>query len=733
MINNIGFDPWRLIETEFNPDAQYHRETIFTIGNGYLSTRGTFEERYPQDRQATLVHGIWDDIPVAFTELVNAPDWTSLEVWINETRFSLSKGNLDNYFRRVDLRSGVLHRTLRWSLKEKGICVDLEFERFASLADPHILCLQLKITPLTSSVDSLIRASLDGHVENLGVLHWNLVSQTSTNDQANLIVKTRKTNKYLAMSTKIATEGGEPTRYASNCSGSPGIQIQTFLNRGDNFTLQKFVAIATSRDSHHPLQFAQEKLDLAYSTGYDVLKTKNQASWLDFWELSDVKIKGDEESQVAIRHALFQLRIAASISDEYVSIGAKTLSGFGYRGHVFWDTEIFVLPFFTFTQPIIARNMLMYRFHTLSGARRKASGNGYKGAQYAWESAETGDEVTPRWVPDYKNQLNLVRIWTGDIEIHITADIIYAMHQYWKITGDDAFWCQAGIPVLLETALFWGERVEAEKGRYSVRDVIGPDEYHEHVDNNVFTNWMIRWHLSLALSSLDWLENFDPVRFKTIIKEFEISAEIKTHWQDIQENIIILQDKDSELFEQFEGFFKLKSIDWSKYFGRSTSIQEILGIEETNRYQVIKQADVIMLLCLHRDAFKKNAWKVNWDYYHPITDHTYGSSLSPSFYAWAACEMGYPDEAYKHFIRAARADLFDIRGNAGDGIHAASAGGLWQAIAFGFAGLSFKEDQPMINPRMPAHWDSLFFSFLHRDQAYQVEIGTNGSQIQLLP
>jgi kojibiose phosphorylase len=400
-------------------------------------------------------------------------------------------------------------------------------------------------------------------------------------------------------------------------------------------------------------------------------------------------------------------------------MGAKTLSGFGYRGHIFWDNEIFVLPFFTYTQPQIACNMLRYRYNSLPGARRKAITNGYAGAQFPWESAETGEEVTPTWVPHFADPTQLVRIWTGDIQIHISADIAYAMHQFWQVTGDDDFWRQVGIPVLLETAVFWGERAELDGEHFSIRDVIGPDENHDHVDNNQFTNYMVRWHLRTALQALDWLNFHDPDLQGVLISKLDLSPERLAGWARVIDGLILLHDTETGLIEQFEGFYDLKDADWPAFAGRTQSMQELLGIEGCTEYKALKQADVIALLCLLGDQFpefNEQTWRANWEYYVPITDHEYGSSLGPSMHAWAACRMGLPEEAYTHFMRAARADLLDVRGNAGDGIHAASAGGLWEAVVFGFAGLRLTENGLSFSPRFPAHWQRVAFNILYRGE-----------------
>ncbi len=707
---------WRVIEAAFEPARQNHLETILTHGNGYLGTRGTFEERFENDCQGTFVHGIWADVEIGFTELANAPDWTALEVWINDHRFSMDRGTVEDYARYLDLRSGVLRRRLRWIPAGEGQRFELKFERFASLANSHLMVLRIQVQALDGPATVEIRATLNGHVDNWGYPHWDLISQGSSHQMASLEVATRSTLKTLAMSAKLTTNREDVNIEGWDDPGNPGMCLRTELEEGGSFTVDKFVSVFTSRDVCDPLSASQSKLLESTKLGYEVLFDENKAAWREFWRRSDVILEGDDEAQLAIRHALFQLRIAASSDDERVSIGAKTLSGFGYRGHVFWDNEIFVLPFFTYTQPSLARNMLMYRWHTLQGARRKAAKSGFAGAQYAWESAETGDEVTPRWVTDSRDPSKKIRIWTGDIQIHITADIAYAIWQYWHVTGDDEFMRNIGVPVILETAIFWGNRVEPLNDGYALNQVIGPDEYHHHVDNNAFTNGMVRWHLEKAIELREWLHLNAPADAVALDRSLGITAETLTLWQDMAARLKFNHDPSTGMIEQFDGFFQLPDVEWDRYKDRTTSMQSLLRIGGANQYQVLKQADVIMLLCLLRDQFDHKTWQANWDYYTPRTDHSYGSSLSPAIHAWAACELECPDLAYEHFMHAARADLQDIRGNAGDGIHAASAGGLWQALVFGFAGLQLTSDDHTVTPRLPSHWNRLSFSFCHRGE-----------------
>jgi len=723
---------FRVSESIFNPACQRHCETIFTHGNGYLATRGTFEERFLGDQQSTLVHGIWDDVPISFTELANAPDWTALEIWVNGQRFDMGNGQIEDYARYLDLQTGVLHRRLRWYLPSSKCAIELSFKRFASLDDEHLLVQHLQMTSHGGPAEVRVRAFLDAHVENEGILHWEQVSQNSDCDHANLVVRTRHTGKTMALSMETHTQVKNAVIKGLDCPGCPGVELTVLLEPAETLIFDKFIAVFTSRDSEAPQADAKQRSLQALQCGFESLLRKQESAWNEFWSQSDMIIEGDDEAQLALRHALFQLRIAAPTHDEHVSMGAKTLSGFGYRSHIFWDNEIFVLPFFIYTQPKIALNMLHYRYHSLPGARRKAATNGFAGAQFPWESAETGDEVTPTWVPHFADPTQLVRIWTGDIQIHISVDVAYAMHKFWQVTGDNDFWRQVGIPVLLETAVFWGERAELEsdhvnpgRDRYAIRDVIGPDENHDHVDNNQFTNYMVRWHLQTALQALTWLESYDPDLQGQLISQLDLNPERLAQWVRVIDGLILLHDPETGLIEQFEGFYALKDIDWPAYEDRTQSMQELLGIEGCAEHKALKQADVIALLCLLGDQvseFDEQTWHANWEYYVPITDHEYGSSLSPSMHAWAACRMGLPEEAYKHFMRAARADLLDVRGNAGDGIHAASAGGLWEAVVFGFAGLCLTEDGPTFNPKFPTHWKRVAFNILYQGKPIRFDV-----------
>jgi len=721
------YTDWTVIEPLFDPAQLRARETVFTIGNGYLGTRGSFEEGHPQALPATLIQGVYDDVPVIYSELANCPDWLSLEIIIDGERFRLDRGEILHYERQLDLRDGVLSRLVRWH-SPTGKTVELRFERFASLADPHVLGLRCQIAPIDFNGNIMVQSSLNGYPENQGFDHWEQLDRGTIAQELEqgiwLRVRTRVSHIELGMAAKIAVIGTDASLQITNPPGYHTLTSTFTVTAGQTISVEKVVTVFTSQEVALPVQAAQTKLaDLPV---YTMLLDAHRQAWKAVWQQSDIEIEGDRTAQLAVRYNLFQLIISAPTHTDRVSIPAKTLSGFGYRGHIFWDTEIFILPFFTFTQPEIARNLLTYRHHTLAGARRKAAHSGYQGAMFAWESAATGDEITPRSSMPTDPYAEAVRIWCRDREIHLSADIAYAIWQYWQVTGDDTWLRDYGAEIILDTAHFWMSRLEwhPQKERYELCGVIGADEYHEQVSNNAFTNRMVQWHLEKAVAVSAWLQRTFPDHAVALAQQLQLTPEHLLRWQTAIAQIYIPDDAATGMIEQFEGFFQLKDIDLSDYEPRDRSMQAILGIDETNQRQVLKQPDVLMLLYLMRDmqAASDDVLQKNWDYYAPRTDITYGSSLTPAIHAILAAKLGSAAVAYQQFMQAALVDLDDNRGNTGDGIHAASAGGIWQAVVFGFGGIQLKENGPVATPHLPATWTRLKFKLHWRGTWHHLDL-----------
>ncbi|MCP6758076.1 MAG: beta-phosphoglucomutase [Fischerella sp. CENA71] len=722
---HLTYTDWTVRETQFEPDQFRYRETVFTIGNGYLGTRGSFEEGYSQASPATFIHGVYDEVPIVYTELANCPDWLPFTITIDGDRFRLEKGEILSYERKLDLRQGILSRSVRWR-SPNNQTIDIHFERFASLADEHVLVLRCQLTPVDFAGVIEIQASINGYPENQGFNHWELLDQGKTKAGVWLNLRTRSSRIQLGIATGIKIFDAEASLQVTSPPGYPTFIASFLASPGQTVTVDKLVTVFTSQHVENPVTAADEKL--AQLPEYSLLVTAHTQAWEEVWQKSDIVIEGDVTAQLAVRYNLFQLLIAASRNNAQVSIPAKTLSGFGYRGHIFWDTEIFILPFFIYTQPEIARNLLTYRYHTLPGARRKAVHYGYKGAMYAWESADTGDEVTPRWLPPNDPYGEDIRIWCRDREIHISADVVYAVWYYWQATNNDEWMRDYGAEIILDTAVFWGSRVEynTKHERYEIREVIGADEYHEFVHNNAFTNRLVQWHLEKALYIYDWLHKHFPDKATELEGKLQLSAGRRSRWSDIITNIWIPYDESTGLIEQFEGFFQLQDINLEDYEPRTKSIQAILGIEEGNKRQVLKQPDVLMLLYLMRQSqeppYNPHTLQANWDYYAPRTDITYGSSLGPAIHAILASDLGKTAEAYERFMQAALVDLENVRGNAPDGIHGASAGGVWQAVVLGFGGIQMGNSEPIAHPHLPPGWIRLKFKLMWRGKWHEFDL-----------
>jgi kojibiose phosphorylase len=745
--NNLIYTDWVLIERGFDPAQLHARETVFTLGNGYVGSRGSFEEGYPRSLPVTLIHGVYDAVPVMYTELVNCPDWLLLTITLNGEptskrveRFRLDQGEILAYERRLDLRSGLLQRSIRWR-SPSGKTLSLQFERFASLAHPHVLAVRCQITPIDWSGAIAVQASINGYAENQGFNHWEFFSQaqvesdisedTQAEPSISFAARTRQSQIELGMAAKLIIPGIDAAFRIESTPGYPTLSASCQVSMGQTVSVEKMVTVYTSRDVEVPVDTAHRQLVTLPS--YANCRQQHQQAWEAAWHTSDVVIEGDIQAQLAVRYSIFQLLISAPWQDQKVSIPAKTLSGFGYRGHIFWDTEIFMLPLFTFTQPELARHLLSYRYHTLEGARRKARSYGYKGAMFAWESADSGDEVTPRWALPSDPYASDIRIWCRDREIHITADIAYGIWQYWQATNDDAWMRDYGAEIILDTAVFWMSRVEwnSQFERYELREVIGADEYHEHhVNNNAFTNRMTQWHLEKAIAIYTWLQNTYPEQAASLAQKLELTPERRQRWQDIAANLWIPYHPDTGFIEQFEGFCNLEDINLQTYEPRTQSMQAILGIDGANKRQVLKQPDVLMLLYLMRQLqefpYDLDHLKTNWSYYAPRTDITYGSSLGPAIHAILAADLGDSTTAYHHLMQAALVDIENTRGNAAEGIHGACAGGVWQAIIFGFAGIHLQDNQPMAIPHLPSHWTRLAFKLHWRGTWYSFDLTADG-------
>jgi trehalose/maltose hydrolase-like predicted phosphorylase len=485
-------------------------------------------------------------------------------------------------------------------------------------------------------------------------------------------------------------------------------------------TLSRFAAFARSDSGAQELEgVVRSALDRARGSGWRALLEAHERAWAERWASSDIIVEGDEDAQKALRFAIYHLISAANPEDEHVSIGARALTGDSYLGHVFWDTEVYLLPFYILTWPEAARTLLMYRYHTLPGARAKAARMGYRGAMYAWESADTGEETTPENIIDLNGRP--IAVLCGKQEQHISADVAWAVWQYWRATGDERFLIDAGAEILLETARFWASRAEpGDAAAFHIRGVIGPDEYHEHIDDNAFTNVMAIWNIERGLEAAALLHQRWPERWRALATRLTLTDAEMAQWRDVADRMVTGFHHQSGLFEQFAGYFALEDIDLAEYAGRTVPMDVVLGRERTQGSQVLKQADVVALFAMLPDAYNEQVQATNFRYYEPRCGH--GSSLSRGLHALVAARLGDVALAERYFRETAAIDLADTTTGSAGGVHIAALGGLWQAAIFGFAGLSWRDDGIAFEPHLPAAWQAMEFRTHWRERRVHVRI-----------
>jgi trehalose/maltose hydrolase-like predicted phosphorylase len=742
----MDFDPrWLLAVDGWVPRREPGIEAVFALVNGYLGTRAAIEEGSDVSDPATFINGVFDTvteevvqagatpehqiIAAPTPELVVAPDWSRLRITVEGVPLKIESVELLEQRRTLDMRRGVLVR--EWRVRSGTGTTRLRSLRFASLDERHVLGQVLELTPEDWSGPVELEAIVDGDVTNDGGVRHLIDHQTQLVD-GGLLLTTATSEKHIQLcfataATLRESQGGEVVSEDAPTSTALVQRWSFDAMQGQTYTLRKIVTVFTSRDDADPAARAARRLKEAVGIGVPALLVRSARAWAERWNTADVEITGDDETQRTARFAIYHLIGCANPEDEYASPGARSLTGERYKGHVFWDTEIFVLPFFVYTHPPTARALLMYRYHTLPAARVRAKAMGYRGALYAWESTDTGVDVTPSFV--YNSAGKRLEILTGLQEHHISADVAYGIWQYWRATQDKTFFLNAGAEMLLEVARFWASRAErGEDGRYHIRKVIGPDEFHEHAEDNAYTNLMAQWVLRRGLETVEWLRTHYPDRWRVLSARIGFEETELATWHEVAEGLADNFDPVTRLFEQHLGYFDLEHIDLRELEPRTKSMDVLLGWSRLTQSQIIKQADVIMLLFLLGDEYPREVHEANFRFYEPRTTHD--SSLSPSFHALAAARFGDLETARRYFERAANLDLDFTRGvTAAGGVHIAALGGMWHALVFGFGGMFVEDAGPRFEPHVPEDWQTLRFSVLWRRSQLRIVAAGNRADV----
>jgi HAD superfamily hydrolase (TIGR01509 family) len=701
---------WRIEQEGFDPVREDDMESLFTVGNGYLGVRGSLDSPLPAALDDMFVAGVYDRkqpaLPYSepeflteddstYGELVSLPFPFRIGLTVSGVPLGLRTGHWITHRRVLDLREATLASELRFEIGGKRTLV--RTRRLASLTDLHLLLQEVTVELENHSATIELDASLDdSHLAGKHPHLERLEAQPEGTAVEVLQFRTKASREHVVIAGRTTLCG----------SGMDALQWHIPVEIGTRLVFRRFVTVYTSRDVQEPLQAALAHLRALEWSAFDAHVASHCASWWEVWRHADIRVADQPDIEQALRFNAYHLRSAAD-HDRRVSIGARTLSGRGYQGHVFWDVEMFMLPFFLHTCPEIARQLLLYRHHTLDGARRRARAMDCRGACYAWESTVTGEDVTPR-VIRLKTSGKEIPIHTGTQQIHVTAGVAHGLWRYWEATGDEELLREVGVEILAETARFWTSRCTSENGACHLHHVMGPDEYHYDVSDNAYTNRMARFNLEHAWRAADWLQRRSPRYWHELSVRLALTPEEPDEWLRVARSLYCPRPRSDGVIEQFAGFFDLDPYALPGEERLKPPVSRLFDAERVNRLQLLKQADVLMLPFLFPEEFSHEVVRANYDYYEPRTDH--GSSLSPAIHAAVAARLGLREHAERYFHQSLTLDLSNQMGNSASGVHAACMGGTWQALVFGLLGMRLTDGEvtvPDPAPQLPEGWSSV--------------------------
>ena len=706
----LSTTPWEVVEEGWQEENNLYFETNFTLGNGYMGARGLLEEGFHREKETypgLYLSGVYDNFSGPYVELVNCPDFFHGEVTIGGYPMVLTKENTGEYSRVLNMRDGTLTRKFVWTAPD-GSRTRIYWQRFLSMDNVHLACQRFWAEPVDHSHTIVLKTGLSADVFNrrqqdypplkeiIPNYHLDFLSagtSPASGSWLSVMTKTRRTELAFGVHVK-AVEGGS----VHSDTLERGIAMEfTFTGApGKRVGMDKVVSVYTSRDGEAPLPKALTDM----GEDYDVLLQKQQKAWEKRWKYADIRIQGDDNAQQGVRFNLFHLIQANARDNDRVSLAAKLLSHTRYQGNAFWDTETFMFPFYLYTDPQAAKNLLLYRYHLLPAAKEKARERFLKGAMFPWCSADDGTEQCQTW--EY-----------GDCEIHITADVAYAFEQYIKATGDREFFYDYAAEVYVETARFWADRVNVDErtGRYVLVAVKGPDEYCAITNNNMYTNYMAAYNLRLAAEAVVRYAKEEPERWQQLSGKLGFEPEEAEQWRQIAEGMAQNWDeKNPDLLIQDDSFLMQPLEDLAPLADRNKPVLEILGYERAMRVRILRQTDVVLLQYLLNDEFTEEQKRAAFLYYEPITTHD--SSLSYNTHCIMAAELGMAEKAEGYFNKSCRLDLDDEFDTVRSGLHGAAMGGTWMTVVNGFGGLRLMEETVSLKPYLPQSWESLEF-FLH--------------------
>ena len=695
---------WRLTEDSFRPGLLAHYESIFALANGYMGVRASLETNALLGDPGFYVAGVYDRVHDFAHEIVNLPCWLGLGINVDGFPVDLRKGSMLEYRRTLDMRQGILLTHIVW--RDAGMhTTRFELGRLVHQTEKHLAVQWGTLTPLDYSAKIGFTSSIDAwavkYASPSGDARLQDISPRDLGaDGIGLAVSTRSSGIRVALATRISAPGmGDRRARLADDRSTESVSVP--LRQGEPLSFEKRMVVFTSRDGGDPEARAHAAIrELAVRPLASVIES-HVAAWAAIWKNADIGVEGDDRAQKALRANIFHLASLANPADDKVSLGTKGLHGNGYNGLIFWDTEIYMLPFYTHTHPAAARALLRYRHRFLDDARENARALGRTGAYYPWKSSIIGRE----------------RPWPGWQE-HVGSDIAYGIDWYVRATGDDELLLGPGAEIVLETARYWQSRVEPhpDKG-YVITGLMGPDEIHGGIDNNCHTNQLVKWHLERAVELVGELRAAG--RWDALAARLGIADGDVAQWRRIGDHMYMRFNPELNIHEQFDGYLALpeRAID------RSLSRMQYTGpVQHSFKpTKVAQQADTVLMYWMFSERFAEDVRRAGYNYYEPRCSHT--SSLSRCIFSAVAAQTGMVEEAYRQFLLSAESDVAaGAEMESESGIHAACMGGTWLAAITGFGGAWVRGKTLTFRPHLPPQWKRLTFPFAWRGVTLEVEI-----------